>query len=101
MKRRDHAPPAPVEPLLSCRLDSWLWHARIRSTRGACARLIIDRGVRINGHATDKPAAHVRQGDVLTFVTGSQVRVLRVLGIASRRGSAAVAARLFTDLGDR
>jgi len=40
----------------------------------------------------------VHRGDVLTFVVGTHVRVLRVEGFALRRGSAVEAARLFAEI---
>jgi ribosome-associated heat shock protein Hsp15 len=83
---------------VTARLDVWLWHARVLSTRSACARLVSERGVRINGHMTEKPGARVRPGDVMTLAVGQRVRVLRVVGIAERRESAARAALLYEDL---
>lgn len=81
-----------------CRLDLWLWHARVRSTRSACARLVSESGVRVNGRPVNRPATAVHRGDVLTFVVGTHVRVLRVEGFALRRGSAVEAARLFAEI---
>lgn len=90
--------PPPVPPAEASRLDIWLWHARVLSTRSACTRLVSTNGIRINGRSTDKPSSLVRPGDVLTFAVGTRVRILRVLGFAARRGSAADAARLFAEL---
>lgn len=80
------------------RLDVWLWHARVLSTRAACARLVAERGIRINGRTTIKPGARLHEGDVLTFAIGQRVRVLRVVAFNRRRGNAAEAAILFEDL---
>lgn len=85
-------------PEAACRLDAWLWHVRVLSTRAACARLIVDRGVRINSRVTEKPGARLRPGDVVTFAIGQRVRVLRVVALGDRRGSATEAARLYEDL---
>lgn len=80
------------------RLDKWLWCARFYRTRvlaqEACAR----GAIRINGVRTVKAHYLVGAGDVLTFGRGGQVRVVRVLGLAERRGSARDAAALFEDL---
>lgn len=81
-----------------CRLDAWLWHVRVLSTRSACARLVEDRGVRLNGRMTEKPGARLHPGDVVTFAVGQRVRVLRVLAVSDRRGNATEAARLYEDL---
>lgn len=98
------AAPAPATapataPPPSLRLDLWLWHARVCSTRAACAALIERQGVRINGRSTDKPASRVRPQDVLTFAVGPRVRVLRVLALGDRRGPPEAARALFHDLG--
>jgi ribosome-associated heat shock protein Hsp15 len=85
-------------PQAYSRVDLWLWHARVLSTRNACARLVARAGVRINGQLTDKAAARVRPGDVLTFAVGTRVRVLRVLALAERREAAPLASRLYADL---
>jgi ribosome-associated heat shock protein Hsp15 len=70
----------------------------VLSTRSACSRLVEDRGVRINGRVTEKPGARLHPGDVVTFAVGQHVRVLRVLALSTRRGSATEAARLYEDL---
>jgi ribosome-associated heat shock protein Hsp15 len=47
---------------------------------------------------TEKPGARLHPGDVVTFAVGQHVRVLRVLALSTRRGSATEAARLYQDL---
>ncbi len=54
--------------------------------------------MRVNGTRAAKPAAAVGPGDVLTFAQGNAVRVVRIAGIASRRGPAAEAQALYDDL---
>jgi ribosome-associated heat shock protein Hsp15 len=54
--------------------------------------------VRLNGERVSKPARSVGVGDVLTFSQGRVVRVVRVEGIGARRGPAAEAQMLYTDL---
>jgi ribosome-associated heat shock protein Hsp15 len=56
--------------------------------------------VRINRQATDKPHAKVRPGDVLTLPLPRGVRVIRVLAISERRGSAAAAQGLYEELAE-
>jgi len=80
------------------RLDAWLWCARFVKTK-ALARLMIGKGrLRINRQPTAKAHARLRPGDVLTFPLGPQVRVIRVLALAGRRGPAAEARTLYEDL---
>jgi ribosome-associated heat shock protein Hsp15 len=54
--------------------------------------------VRVNGDRVVKPAAAVGPGDVLTFAQGGRVRVVRILGLANRRGPAPEAQALYEDL---
>jgi len=79
------------------RIDKWLWHARVVRTRTAAAGLADGGQVRINGTRIDAASRAVRAGDVVT-VALDRVRVLRVIGFAERRGSAADAAGLFEDM---
>lgn len=82
------------------RLDKWLWCARMLKARSDCARLVQGGLVRLNRQPTDKPHARLRPGDVLTLPLGTGVRVLRVLGLAKRRGPAAEARALYEEIGE-
>ncbi|WP_118135357.1 RNA-binding S4 domain-containing protein [Oceanicella sp. SM1341] len=77
------------------RLDKWLWHARFFKTRSLAAKLAGAGKVRINGARTEKPAATVRPGDVLTFPQGNAVQVVRILALGERRGPAPEARSLY------
>lgn len=88
--------PTETQPV-SMRLDKWLWQARFFKSRGLAAEAV-GRGIRINGARVTKPAAPVRPGDGLSFVQGSRVRVIRVVGLGSRRGPATEARELYLDL---
>jgi ribosome-associated heat shock protein Hsp15 len=57
--------------------------------------------VRVNARVVRKPAAPVGAGDVLTLVQGDAVRVVRVLGLPSRRGPAAEAQALYEESQER
>lgn len=81
-----------------CRLDKWLWCARFFRTRAAAVRHCEAGGLRINRNPTNKPHHPVHVGDVLTFVLGAHVRVIRVMALAERRGSAMAARGLYVDL---
>ena len=81
------------------RIDRWLWNARVVRTRTAAASLTIAGHVRINGTRVVTPSRDVKCGDVVTVTLDGGVRVLKVCGLASRRGNAASAVRLYEELG--
>ena len=76
------------------RIDKWLWHARIVRTRPAAAALAASGHVRINGRRVVAASHAVWLGDVVTGARERAVRVLKVVGFAERRGSAAAASTL-------
>lgn len=85
-----------TDPLNSVRLDLWLWSARFFKTR-ALAVLAIEGGrIDVNG---DKPkrAKPVRVGDRISIRNGPYHHDVEVTGLAERRGSATVAATLYTE----
>lgn len=82
------------------RLDLWLWCVRVAKARSECARQVSAGRIRINSQRTNKPHFKLRPGDVLTFGMGQDVRVWRVLALASRRGPASEARGLYEDLSD-
>jgi ribosome-associated heat shock protein Hsp15 len=81
------------------RLDKWLWHARFGRTRGAAQKLAVSGHVRVNREKVTSASRLVRAGDVLTLAFGPGVRVIRVCGIAERRGSYTEAQRLYEEHG--
>lgn len=83
------------------RLDKWLWFARFYRTRTLAAEAVSRGWVRINGARVTKPARSVGPGDVLTLRQGDAIRVIRVLGLAARRGPFAEAQALYADLDDK
>lgn len=80
------------------RLDKWLWCARFLKARSDCARLVQGGLVRINRQPTDKPHARLRPGDVVTLPLRTEVRVVRVLALAQRRGPAPEARTLYDEV---
>jgi ribosome-associated heat shock protein Hsp15 len=80
------------------RLDKWLWCARFMKARSDCARLVAGGLVRINRQVTDKPHAKLRPGDILTLPLRQDVRVVRVLALAARRGPAPEAQALYQEI---
>ncbi|MGO4854284.1 RNA-binding S4 domain-containing protein [Phaeovulum sp. W22_SRMD_FR3] len=80
------------------RIDKWLWHARFFKSRGLAAGAITSGAVRVNGQHAERASRLVGPGDVLTFVQGGRVRVVRLNTIAEARAGAALAQQLYTDL---
>lgn len=87
-----------MAPAGRIRLDRWLFHARLSKSRTLACAAIAAGHVRVNGRITDKPAASVGPGDVLTLRLGAGVRVLRVLDTGRRRGPAEEARTLYEEI---
>lgn len=85
----------------SQRLDKWLWCARVFKTRGLAAAVITRKGARVTRFGqtqrTDKPGFSVRPGDTVAIAKDRQIRVLEVMDLAERRGSAQIAQTLYID----
>jgi ribosome-associated heat shock protein Hsp15 len=82
----------------TCRLDKWLWFARVVKSRTTAAGLIENGKTRLNRSKVLKPSQGVRAGDVLTVAIGPRVRVLKILALGVRRGPAQEARLLYEDL---
>jgi ribosome-associated heat shock protein Hsp15 len=80
------------------RLDKWLWFARLAKTRRQAVRLVEEGFVRIDARRADSPSKPVGRGDVLTIAFERNIRVLRVLNIAERRGPIREARALFEEV---
>ena len=80
------------------RLDKFLVFARFCKTRAVALALVEQGGVRINHQPTEKPHARLRPGDVLTLALPAGVKVVEVLGLPARRGSAPVAQEFYREL---
>jgi ribosome-associated heat shock protein Hsp15 len=80
------------------RIDKWLWHARVVRTRSAAAALAGAGYVRVNGVRIGTASTSVKLGDVITIALDCNVRVLKVLGFAARRGSSDKARVLYVEL---
>jgi len=68
--------------------------------RSDCAEWVAQGGVRLNRQPTDKAHARLRVGDVLTLPLRGNVRVVRVLSLAERRGPATEARLLYEEIPD-
>ena len=87
----------------SCRVDVWLWRARLFKTRSLSARFVEDGRVRlIRGDAEtrlDKASRSVRIGDGLVMAIGGRLIAVRVEATGERRGPPSEARSLYTPLG--
>lgn len=82
----------------SLRLDKFLWFARIVKTRALAQALAEGGRLRLSGRLVERAHAAVRVGDVLSFAQRGQVRVLRIDALPARRGPAAEARSLYSEL---
>ncbi len=80
------------------RIDKWLWHARLFKSRTLAGKFVNAGKVRINEKLAPKAHAMIKPDDVLTFVRGGHVRVVRIVTPGSRRGPATEAKTLYEDL---
>ncbi len=85
-----------TEALSSVRIDRWLWAARMFKTRSQAAKACGEGQVKLNGEIA-KAAKLVRAGDHLEVETPGGLRLLDILTLSDKRGSAAVARLLYDD----
>jgi len=78
------------------RLDVWLWAARFYKTRSLAAAAAGNGQVQLNEQRV-KPAHAVRVGDVVTVRRDALVWQAVVTGVATRRGPATEAAKLYRE----
>jgi ribosome-associated heat shock protein Hsp15 len=82
---------------MAVRVDAWVWAVRLAKTRSQATAAVKAGHVRVNDAPT-KPAQAVSIGDTVRVRLHGFEKIYRVTGLASRRGSATEAARLFEDL---
>ena len=82
----------------SLRIDKWLWYARFFKTRSAATKVISGGRFRLDGMVMNKPHRHAFCGQVLTFIQGDRIRVIKITALGSRRGPANEASLLYEDL---
>jgi ribosome-associated heat shock protein Hsp15 len=78
------------------RVDRWLWAARFYKTRSAATDAVLGGRVHLNAERV-RPAKDVRVGDRVEVTIGDARRTVVVLGLAEKRGPAAVAATLYEE----
>ena len=95
MANRAPSPASPPSPP-GVRLDKWLWAARLVKTRSLAAEAIGKGRVSVNGQPV-KASREVRPGDRIELRLAAPARSYDVLGVASVRGPAPVAQRLYAE----
>ena len=80
------------------RLDRWLWFARFFKSRTLAASSVTSGKVRVNAERVSRAATLIGPGDTLTFPIGPHIRVIKIVGIGTRRGPAPEAQLLYEDL---
>ena len=78
------------------RTDKWLWAARFFKTRSAATEAVLAGHVHVGGERV-KPSKEVHAGDTVEITIGAVHRSVVVTAIADKRGSATVAATLYTE----
>lgn len=86
----------------ACRVDVWLWRARFFKTRSMAAKFVEEGRVRMTRagqeNRLDKPARPVKVGDQLVFALGGRLIAVTVEAMGERRGPAAEARTLYSQL---
>ena len=80
------------------RLDKWLWYARFFKTRTQATKLIQSGKLRLNGDIITKPHRVASVGSILTFPKAKNIRVIKIVKLALRRGPASEAILLYEDM---
>ena len=78
------------------RIDKWLWAARFYKTRSLATEAVLGGRVHVGGVRV-KPSRDVKLGETVEITQGPVRRVVEITGLADRRGSATVAATLYTE----
>ncbi len=78
------------------RIDKWLWAARFFKTRSAATEAVLGGRVHVNGTRV-KPAKEIRAADTIVIRIREVEWTVVVDAVADKRGSATVAASLYTE----
>jgi len=86
----------------SQRVDTWLWHARLFKSRTVAGDMVSAGKVRLTRFGVTskigKTASPVKPGDELSFYKGRDLKVVKIVSCATRRGPAPEAQALYEDL---
>ncbi|GAA4822733.1 RNA-binding S4 domain-containing protein [Tomitella cavernea] len=80
----------------TCRVDSWLWSARLFKTRAAASTACKGGHVRVNGTVV-KPARLLSVGDEIHVRVADRERIVEVARLITKRVGAPVAAECMID----
>ena len=80
------------------RIDKWLWAARFFKTRGDASRAVASGRLRLDGAVMTKPHRNIAAGHMLTFPKADDIRVIKIIGMPTRRGPSSEAITLYEDL---
>jgi ribosome-associated heat shock protein Hsp15 len=83
-------------PAGKVRVDKWLWAARFFKTRSLAQEAVDGGKADVNGERA-KRSKLVQAGDTVQLRQGAELWQLKVLDIASRRGSAQIAQALYEE----
>lgn len=86
----------PPDPIVSARVDAWLWAVRLTPSRSAATDLCRGGHVSING-ASAKPATAVKPGDRIEARIAQRQRIVEVVHLVTKRVGAPVAVTCFVD----
>jgi len=88
----------------ACRIDVWLWRARLFKTRTLAAGVAEAGRIRLMRQGetvrADKASRTVRIGDELVFAHAGRLFAIRVEALGWRRGPPSEARGLYASLGD-
>lgn len=73
------------------RIDKLLWFLRLAGSRGFAQEWVAAGHIRLNGRRVERASTAVRPGDVLVLPMRTQVRVVEIVALPSRRGPASEA----------
>lgn len=82
----------------SLRLDKFLVFVRFCKTRAVAEALVEAGAVRVNRQPMAKPHARLRVGDILTLTLPQGVKVVEVLQLPQKRGSAPLAQSCYREI---
>ena len=83
------------------RIDKALWFLRLAPSRTLAQQLVEHGHIRLNGRRIMKPSAAVKPGDVLTLPLRTQVKVIALAVLPTRRGPADEAQSCYRVLDER
>ena len=80
------------------RIDRLLVYLRFARTRSRACAMIEAGHMRCNGTHISRTSEEVHAGDVLTFMLGSEIKIIEVLELPQRRGSPEMASSHYREL---